>query len=35
VGRFWEEDEEEEEDFFLMKELKKPVFRSRVKVPKS
>lgn len=28
-----EEDDEEEEDFFLMKELKKPVLRSRVNVP--
>lgn len=40
VGRFcwsWEdgEDEEEEELFFLMKELKKPVLRSRVNVPMS
>lgn len=36
VGRFcctWEDGEEEEEDFFFMKELKKPVLRSRVNVP--
>lgn len=39
MGRFcctWEDGEEDEEvDFFLMKELKKPVLRSRVNVPMS
>lgn len=40
VGRFccsWEDGEEDEEDddFFLMKELKKPALRSRMKVPMS
>lgn len=36
VGRFcwsWDDDEEDDDDFFLMKELKKPVLRSRVNVP--